>query len=138
MLVVAHPGSTLVGEDQVAAPDVAEPALEEQLQTGRQRYHGTCVACHQADGRGGSGIPPLARSDFLMADKERAIDVVLNGLSGPIVVNGRAFDGDMPSWRRDYSDEEIASILTFVRNSWGNHGERVLPEDVARIRLAEQ
>lgn len=130
MMVAAPALVSLASEHRADAP-----GFERQFHAGREHYGKTCVVCHQADGRGiRGGVPPLAQSDFLMADKARAIDVVLHGLSGPVVVNGQVFNGDMPSWARTFSDEEIASILTFVRNSWGNQGEPVRPEEVARAR----
>jgi len=78
-------------------------------------------------------FPPLARSDFLMADKQRAIGIVLNGLSGPVTVNGNKFNSVMPPMSQ-LNDDELANILTYVRNSWGNSGEAVSADEVAHIR----
>lgn len=78
-------------------------------------------------------FPPLAESDFLMADKRRSIEVVLNGLEGPITVNGKDYDSVMPPMSQ-LSDDEIANILTFVRNSFGNQGEAVTAEEVRSVR----
>jgi mono/diheme cytochrome c family protein len=94
----------------------------------------TCSTCHQPDGQGLSDVfPPLAGSDYLMADRDRSIRVVLDGLSGPIVVNGRSFATTMPPLAH-LTDHEIADVLTYVRNSFGNGGEAVRDEEVARVR----
>ena len=92
-----------------------------------------CATCHQPDGQGvGDVFPPLAGSETLM-DKERAIGIVLAGLSGPLVVKGRTFDGVMPSLAH-LADREIADVLTFARNSFGNRGEAVHEAEVALVR----
>ena len=78
-------------------------------------------------------FPPLAKSDYLMADKSRAIETVLNGLTGPIQVNGQRYNGVMPPMGH-LKDDEIADILTYVRHSWGNEGDAVSTADVAAVR----
>jgi nitrite reductase (NO-forming) len=90
--------------------------------------------CHQLDGTGLPQVfPPLAQSDYLMADKTRSIGVVLRGLSGPITVNGQPFNGVMPP-QVVLSNEQIADVLTFIRNSWGNAGEAVSVDEVRVFR----
>ena len=92
-----------------------------------------CASCHQGGGQGIEGeIPPLAGSDFLNADKERAIGVVTNGLDGEVLVNGHAFAGQMPSL--GLSDGDIANVLTYVFSQWGNSGQVVAPEEVRALR----
>src|SRR5262249_13577723 len=86
------------------------------------------------DGQGLPGqIPPLARSDFLMANKERAVRAVLQGLTGEITVNGKKFNGQMIPLNY-LSDEDIANVVTYVRNSFGNTGEAVSVAEARRIR----
>ena len=110
------------------------PTKEQQIQAGAVLYKGTCSVCHQDDGTGHEGIfPPLAKSDFLLADKERAIRVVLNGLSGPVTVNGKAYNSVMPPMSQ-LNNDEVANILTFVTNNWGNSGAPVTPGEVAKVR----
>jgi len=89
------------------------------------------------DGAGMAGVfPPLAKSDFLMADSNRAINIVLNGLTGPVKVNGVDFNGVMPPFT-NLPDHEIAAVLTYVRNSFGNKdGVVVKSSDVAAARAA--
>ena len=107
--------------------------LEERMQAGAAVYAANCAACHQTQGQGiENAFPPLAASDFLMADKNRAIDAVVHGLTGQITVNGKTYNGVMPAL--GLSDEEIANVLTFVRNSWGNQGGAVTPTEVRARR----
>jgi nitrite reductase (NO-forming) len=118
-----------------ALKDVSDGnSLEARMARGKAVFQATCSTCHQPDGQGLSDVfPPLAGSDYLMADRDRSIRVVLDGLSGPIVVNGRSFATTMPPLAH-LTDHEIADVLTYVRNSFGNGGEAVRDEEVARVR----
>ena len=117
------------------------------LTRGKQIYQGSCLACHLAEGEGmpDLGVPPLAEADFLAADKPRAIRILLNGLLGPIAVNGRSFNGfmtDLPAQVTfglpDTSlDDRIADVLTYTMNSWGNRFGTVTPDEVIAIRAAD-
>ena len=78
-------------------------------------------------------FPPLAKSDYLAADPQRAISVVTHGLSGKLTVNGHEYDSVMPPMAQ-LTDDEVANILTYVLNTWGNPGGRITKEDVARER----
>jgi nitrite reductase (NO-forming) len=90
--------------------------------------------CHQANGAGLPDVfPPLAGSDYLMADKKRSIGVVVNGLTGPVTVNGKQYNSVMPPMSQ-LTDDEIANILTYARNTWGNKGEAVTKDEVASVR----
>ena len=109
---------------------------EQQIKAGESRFTGTCSVCHQANGEGLPNVfPPLARSDFLMADKQRAIGIVLNGLTGKVTVNGNVFNSVMPPMSQ-LNDDELANILTYVRNSWGNSGEVVSADEVKQVRAS--
>lgn len=109
---------------------------EELMMSGKRIYESSCMACHQVTGQGvPSAFPPLAASDFLMEDVDRSIHILLNGLSGKIKVNGQVYDSVMP--KLELNDEQVASVLTYVRNSWGNSGDAVMPADVQKIRNAE-
>jgi len=100
---------------------------------GKELYTTICTTCHQPDGRGMEGaFPPLAQSDFLENDVNAAIRVLLEGRQGPIAVNGRNYDGAMPDF--SLSNEDIAAVLSFVRENFGNSGAAVLPGDVQRVR----
>ncbi|HEU5133916.1 MAG TPA: copper-containing nitrite reductase [Steroidobacteraceae bacterium] len=108
----------------------ADSAIHAQ---GKEVYEKICTVCHQSDGRGMAGVfPPLAKSDYLMHDSERAIRVLLEGLQGPITVNGQTFNGVMPNF--SLSDAEIAAVLSYVRTNFGNSGAPVAAVDVQRVR----
>ncbi len=115
-------------------PRIASLTKEIQVEKGKQVFMQTCFVCHQVEGQGVAGqIPPLAKSDFLMADKERAVRTVLQGMSGEVTVNGTKFNGTMIPLNY-LPDEDIANAITYVRNSWGNSGDAVSVAEVRRIR----
>ncbi len=104
------------------------------MQRGKQIYESYCKTCHQANGQGIPGVyPPLAKSDYLK-DKQAVIRALVFGLSGKIVVNGKTYNGVMPP--APYNDADIAAVLTYVYNSFGNGGGIITPEEVAAIRKA--
>lgn len=109
---------------------------DDQIKAGGLLFAGTCSTCHQADGKGIEGVfPPLAGSDFLLGDVERAIGVVVNGRSGPITVNGKEYNSVMPPMS-NLNDDEVANILTYVTNSFGNSGGVVTAEQVKKVRAS--
>ena len=113
-------------------PKIAAMGKEIFIEKGKRIYAQTCFACHQAEGQGLPGVfPPLAKSDYLMADKARAIRGVIKGQSGEIIVNGQKYNGVMPPVL--LTDEQIAHVLTFVRNAWGNTGDIVTVEEVQKV-----
>jgi mono/diheme cytochrome c family protein len=112
---------------------------------GREIFHreAHCATCHQADGKGlGALYPPLAGSDWLDGDDERLVKLALKGLWGPIEVSGRKFDpatGGMPpmiGFATLLKDEELAAVLSYVKQSFGNNGDFVSPDLVKRVREA--
>jgi nitrite reductase (NO-forming) len=107
--------------------------LEARIAAGKVAYEKICQVCHQADGKGlPAAFPPLAQSDYLEADLNRAIDGVVNGLSGEITVNGEKYNSVMPA--AALTDEEIADVFTYVLNSFGNKGGEVNAEQVKALR----
>jgi nitrite reductase (NO-forming) len=117
-----------------AAAAQGELTLAQQVEAGKALYQGTCSVCHQQDGAGLPGVfPPLAKSDFLAADPKRAIGIVLNGLSGPVKVNGSDYASVMPPMSQ-LNDDEIANILTYVLNTWENPGGRIGNDEVTAVR----
>ncbi len=128
LLALAAAAATLVLPPPAGA--VADNAL---VESGAKVFERVCAACHQADGQGvGNVFPPLRDSDYLRADLDRAISSIINGLSGPIVVNGVEYNTAMPPMAY-LSDEEVASVLTFVLEEW-NGGGGVTVEQVASVR----
>ncbi len=104
------------------------------MQRGKQIYESYCRTCHQANAQGIPGMyPPLAGSDFL-TNKQQVIHALVFGLSGPITVKGKTYNGVMPP--APYNDEDIAAVLTYVYNSFGNPGGIVTAEEVAAVRKA--
>ena len=122
-----------VGEAR-AAEVSGNLTIEQQIAAGKTHFNGTCSVCHQETGLGLPGVfPPLAKSDFIAKDPEQAIHIVLNGLSGKVTVNGKEYDSVMPPMSQ-LNNDEIANVLTYVFNSWGNKDGRVSAEQVAKIR----
>lgn len=125
-------GIRVADQRQAKAP-VAKTKVE-RVAAGRAVFATNCAACHQSNGVGiPHAFPPLANSDFLNADKIRAIKVVTGGLSGKVTVNGQEYNGVMPAW--NLSDEDIANVITYVYANWGNSGKDVTPQEVKANRV---
>lgn len=119
------------GAPQGVAPSPDGPKSKaERIQLGRRLFTSICAACHQPTGLGRPNMfPPLAGSDYLNADKSRAINIVVFGRQGDVVVNGLKYNNNMPSF--PLTDQDIANVLTYVYNSFGNSGLEVTPAEVA-------
>lgn len=101
---------------------------------GQQVYTANCASCHQGTGQGVPGaFPPLAGSEYTNGDATKHIQIVLNGLTGPVTVSGKQYNGAMPPWKQ-LSDDEIASVITYERTSWGNHGGAVTAAQIKAQR----
>jgi mono/diheme cytochrome c family protein/glucose/arabinose dehydrogenase len=128
------------GKRGVAAVTEAKPlsaAQQARFENGRTLFAAVCAACHQATGRGLDGLaPPLLDSEWVLGPPERNVRIVLHGLRGPITVLGRVHTGDMPAFGAALSDDQISSILTYVRREWGHTATPVDPEHIAAIRAA--
>ncbi len=113
----------------------AVKAVEDPVKLGQRYFNANCVSCHQA---GGTGVPakypPLAQSKWVTGAERRLAAIVLNGLEGPVTVNGVTFNGSMPAWKRDLNDKKIAYILTYIRSAWGHQAPAVTPDRVASFR----
>ena len=118
-------------------PEIANLTKDIQLERGKKVFLSACFACHLQEGQGLPGVfPPLAGSDYLLTDKERAVRTVLKGLSGPITVNGKPYNNVMPP--QEFTDDQVADVLTYVMNTWGNSAGTVSADEVKRIRRAGQ
>lgn len=107
--------------------------LKASAARGKEVYVSYCLSCHLEQGEGIEGIyPPLAKSDYLMADKKRSIQQMMSGITGEIKVKGVTYNGEMSGF--DLSDEQLSDLLNYIRNSWGNKGEPVKPEEVKALR----
>lgn len=112
--------------------------LRASMERGKGVYdgNGLCTVCHMPKGEGMAGaFPPLAKSDYLMADLDRSIKIIIEGLSGEIEVNGLKYNGAMQPSGLD--DKDIADVLNYVRNSWGNKGKMVTEAMVAKVRAGK-
>ena len=119
--------------DEIIASEIPAKSFEEQMEFGKQAYMQTCFACHQAEGQGiPNAFPPLAKSDYLNADVDRAIGIILRGKTGEITVNGEKYNSVMT--RQMLSPDEIANVLTYVYNSWGNNKQVVTKAMVEKVR----
>jgi len=107
--------------------------LKASIERGKDLYTTYCMQCHMDSGQGVEAVyPPLAKSDYLMADKKRSIQQVLYGAEGEMKVNGKTYNQPMPPV--DLKDEEASDVLNYVRNSFGNKGAAVTPEEVKAAR----
>lgn len=107
--------------------------LEQSIADGKEIYQDFCLQCHLDTGKGVSGVfPPLAQSDYLLNDLDLSIKGIKYGMSGPITVNGEEYNGVMQNQGLD--DVEIADVMNYVLNSWGNKSKEVItPGRVASI-----
>jgi nitrite reductase (NO-forming) len=128
-------GIQIIDTGSKAAPPAKNKA--ERIAVGKKVYETNCAACHQPNGEGiPRAFPPLAKSDWLNADKKRAISAVVHGLEGKIIVNGQEYESVMPAW--SLSDEDVANVLTYVYNTWGNSGQEVTPAEVKAVKAAKK
>ncbi|TAM78464.1 c-type cytochrome [bacterium] len=102
------------------------------LLAGKTIYLQKCAACHNASGAGIAGtFPPLAANAFVTGDPKAVIDIVVNGKTGPLTVEGKPYNGAMPAWKGQLTNAQIASIVTYIRNDWGNKAGAVTEAQVA-------
>jgi len=119
-------------------PQTTQPSPAASIARGKKVYENYCLACHQADGTGVPRLnPPLVKTSYVLGDKKVLIGIVLNGLDEEIEIDGEVYSNVMAS--HDFlKDQEIADVLTYVRNSFGNKASAVSPEEVAKIRAANK
>jgi mono/diheme cytochrome c family protein len=102
--------------------------------SGAKVYAANCASCHQANGQGSPGaFPPLAGNEIVAGDTARVIHIVKYGLSGPVDVGGKTYNGQMPAWSPQITDANIAAVISYVRSSWGNRATAVTPAEVAAV-----
>jgi mono/diheme cytochrome c family protein len=112
----------------------ADTTRQTKVLTGNQLYKKYCMSCHQADGGGVRGMfPPLTGNEKVTGVSDEIIRIVLFGMEGPIVVNGRNYNQPMPP-QSYLSDKQIADILTYIRSSWENKASAVSPAEVLKVR----
>lgn len=121
-----------------ASAQGATKAAPDPMVVGKRLFTANCVACHQATGQGLAGqFPPLVGSEWVLGQDwhgdNHLVRILLHGLQGPIQVKGATYNGAMPAWKQ-LTDDQIASILTYIRNEWGNSAPPISAEQVAKIR----
>jgi glucose/arabinose dehydrogenase/mono/diheme cytochrome c family protein len=120
-----------------ATASFGQDGLADAMTRGQSLYFANCSMCHGATGDGvKNSFPPLARSDWLAANRTGAIRAVVNGLREEITVNGEVYRGQMPPIILD--DAQAADVLTFVVNSWGNPGGRITGDNVQAVRATSE
>jgi cbb3-type cytochrome c oxidase subunit III len=102
---------------------------------GEKVFTTNCSSCHQANGKGQPGVfPPLAGNPVVTGPAEKVITIVKNGLSGKISVNGTTYNGQMPAWKSTLSDNDIASVISYIRSAWGNKAGAVTASQVSAVK----
>ena len=114
-------------------------APPDPMVVGKRIYTRNCAVCHQSEGQGVAGqFPPLAGSEWVISEgwhgDNHIVQIVLDGLHGPVTVDGKTYNNAMAPWGTVLKDAEIAAVLTYVRNSWGNEAPAIPVEFVADIR----
>jgi len=134
-------GGSVVAEAAPKATTTLTGYNKRLFELGEQVYRreAHCITCHQADGQGlpAAQFPPIAKSNWVNGNPERLIRLAMHGLMGPIEVNGVKMPGQVPMTAfKGLSDDELAGVLTFVRNSFGNQAPPIQPSQVAKVRAA--
>jgi len=116
-------------------PTPASP-LAASIARGQRVYKNVCLTCHQADGGGVPNMnPPLSKTSYVLGDKKRLIGIVLNGLKGPNEIEGETYNNSMPA-QAYLTDLNVADVLTYVRNNFGNKASAIGPDEVHALRDA--
>ncbi|QMW00774.1 PVC-type heme-binding CxxCH protein [Spirosoma foliorum] len=142
---VAHlKGENVKKEKEVVEKSTLKGSELALYNLGKQIYakEGYCTTCHQPDGKGlaASGFPPLTGTNWVSGNEERLIKIVLKGVMGPIEVVGKNYPGQVPMtpFGGLLKDNEVAAVLTYVRNSFGNNASPITPEKVKQVRAATE
>ena len=140
-IAVAHASGVNVVKNKEAALVSTLKGKDLDLYTAGQKLYskdGYCTTCHQTNGKGlpSSGFPPLSNSIWVTGNQERLIKLVIKGIMGPMELNGVKYAGQVPMtpYGGLMSDKEIASVLTYIRNSFGNKATAIDPEKVKEVR----
>lgn len=113
-------GDVALGDQRDPASLVAQAGSPGPVD-GAQVFAARCAACHQANGKGLPGVfPPLAGSSWVTGDADTALQIVLHGMNGPIDVLGTTYNGAMPAFAGQLSDQEVGAVLSYARSQWGN------------------
>jgi len=113
-----------------------QAGIKASMERGKIVFNATCITCHQADGLGVQRMnPPIVKTKWILGDKKALAKIVLNGLKGgEIIIDGDEFHNPMPPLSAQLNDQQIADVLTFVRNNFGNKASAVTIADVKAAR----
>ena len=126
--------ATNASSGMAASESSAPPAAAGAAGNNAQLYLANCSSCHQANGRGVVGaFPPLAGNATVTGDPKTVIHIVKYGLTGKVQVANGTYDGTMPPWGGQLSDAAIASVVSYIRTSWGNAANGVTAADVRAV-----
>lgn len=116
----------------------AQDPVTASKQRGKKVYDMYCMACHMADGGGVQRMnPPLAKTTYVLGEKNALINIILKGMDEPIEINGETYTNIMAP-HNFLKDQEIADVLTYVRNSFGNKASLVTAAEVKAVRTAKK
>ena len=111
-----------------------KPTSQTAAKRGKQVYETTCIACHQKDGGGVPHLnPPLIKTEYVLGDKSRLIQIVLKGLNKPIEIEDETYTNVMPA-QTQLNDQQIADVLTYVRSNFGNKASAITVAEVKAER----
>jgi mono/diheme cytochrome c family protein len=128
LALVILAGTTMLSLDQKPQFD-----LKASSERGKEIYLRNCISCHMEQGEGLEGIfPPLAKSDYMLANKKRAIQQTLYGVSGEMTVNGILYNGEMNAF--DLTDEQTSDLMNYIFNSFENKAGVITPAEVKAAR----
>ena len=115
-------------------PSSNQNTLDASVERGKKAYTERCLTCHQADGGGVQNMnPPLTKTKWVLGDKTQLIQIVLKGMTTGVEIDGDSYHNVMAS-HADLNDQQIADVLTYVRNSFGNKAKAVTVAEVKAVR----
>jgi mono/diheme cytochrome c family protein len=124
-----------IGLTASAAGDTAAKGPADPIAEGKRIFGANCAACHQSTGLGVPGaFPPVVGSEWVVGPEATVIRILLHGLSGPVTVKGATYNGAMPAWKESMSDDDIANVITYLRQWSPNAAAAVSPASVAALR----
>lgn len=134
-MIASCTGLLLVGCYSPTPHPIPPPA---PTQVGDELFESYCAACHQYDGQAVGEAPPLDNSPWVTGPEDRLIKIVLHGVRGEMEIQGKTYDREMPGVGQVLSDADAASLLTFVRTSFGRGSDPISPAAVNQVRTANQ
>lgn len=115
-----------------------QPSVQASITRGKKLYDTYCLPCHLADGGGVPRMnPPLVKTVYVLGDKKRLIGIVLNGMDEPLEIDGETYSNVMAP-HEFLKDHEVADVLTYVRNSFGNKASAITAEEVKTVRAEKK